>query len=422
MRRRGMQLAVNGRSRRHFVVGGLAGAVGLAGLVSGLGPPVAPQALPLTRPGPAPKRRHPGPRAADGRYAAHDHMSLRLSWWVVLSVVVALAASWALLASQDAVAQTPTDESPRTTESSPMLEGNDRQVPRDERGDESGAAAADEDSAPLLEIILTLGVLLLVLAFGMSVHPRGRRAPKRLRERLSVLWEPSPLYRAAEVPGSAPSGLVSKASAAAKRSNRADLEKKRSSPDKAKRLPTPKKPPRKPAKPAGAVKPQRIPKPPRPGKPSAGAKSPAALKLTKPAPSAKPGTSTRVKRPANAATRRRVQSRSHRVELRPVDERSPRVADTQLTRRTVTCSIFGWRDGEVADFYAVAFGLQGRDWILERSPQFSWPTGDVPAEAYVAHAKLVDALVREGWRPVGNEGAWYRQRFERAIEPVSGRA
>jgi hypothetical protein len=88
----------------------------------------------------------------------------------------------------------------------------------------------------------------------------------------------------------------------------------------------------------------------------------------------------------------------------------------------VTCSIFGWRDGEVADFYAVAFGLQGRDWILERSPQFSWPTGDVPAEAYVAHAKLVDALVRDGWRPVGSEGAWYRQRFERALEPVSGGA
>ena len=88
----------------------------------------------------------------------------------------------------------------------------------------------------------------------------------------------------------------------------------------------------------------------------------------------------------------------------------------------MTCSIFGWRDEEVADFYAVAFGLQGRDWIVERSPRFLWPAGDVPEEAYEAHATLVDALVRAGWRPVGKEGAWYRQRFERAIEPVSERA
>ena len=85
---------------------------------------------------------------------------------------------------------------------------------------------------------------------------------------------------------------------------------------------------------------------------------------------------------------------------------------------TVTCSIFGWRDGEVADFYAVAFGLQGRDWIVERSPRFLWPAGDVPHEAYEAHATLVEALVRAGWHPTGYEGAWYRQRFERPIEPV----
>ena len=41
------------------------------------------------------------------------------------------------------------------------------------------------------------------------------------------------------------------------------------------------------------------------------------------------------------------------------------------------------------------------NWIVERSPRFRWPAGDVPAEAYLAHATLVDALVREGWRPTG---------------------
>jgi hypothetical protein len=192
------------------------------------------------------------------------------------------------------------------------------------------------------------------------------------------------------------------------------------SPAKAKRLPIPKKPPEKPAKPAGAVKPQRI-KPPRSGKPSEVAKPPAALKPAKPAPAPKPEPSARVQAPVKAPTRRRTRSPSHRAELRPVDEQSPLVADPLPTGRTVTCSIFGWRDGEVADFYAVAFGLQGRDWIVERSPRFLWPAGDVPDEAYEAHATLVDALVRAGWRPTGYEGAWYRQRFERAIEPVSER-
>jgi hypothetical protein len=358
-------------------------------------------------------------------------MSPLLSRWQVFLVVVALAASWALLTSPSAAAQTPTElweEYPLAPETDPAQSGNDGEEPREERGDgapapgdESDAAAADEDSSPLLGITLTLGVLLLVLAFGMGVHPRDWRMPKGLRERFSGLWEPSPLYAAADVPRRAPPGSVSKTSVGAKRSNGADVVKKPSSPAKAKRLPIPKKPPAKPAKPAGAVKPQRISKPPRSGKPSEVAKPPGALKLPKPAPAAKPGPSARVKAPSKAPTPRRTRSPSHRAELRPVDEQSPPAADPLPTGRTVTCSIFGWRDGEVADFYAVAFGLQGLDWIVERSPRFLWPAGDVPDEAYEAHATLVDSLVRAGWRPTGYEGAWYRQRFERAIEPVSER-
>jgi hypothetical protein len=214
---------------------------------------------------------------------------------------------------------------------------------------------------------------------------------------LNAFWEPSPLYWA-EVPQWVPPEPVSQQLVWAKPSGRGDGGNKPSSPPKVKRLPIPKKPAGKPAKPAGAVKPRKISKPSPAGKPSGGAKSPGALKLAKPGPLAKP---------------RRTRSPSRRAELRPVDELSPGAR--------VTCSIFGWRDGEVADFYAVAFGLQGRDWIVERSPRFLWRAGDIPDEAYEAHATLVDALVGAGWRPTGYEGAWYRQCFERAIDPLSKR-
>jgi hypothetical protein len=354
-------------------------------------------------------------------------MSRLLSRWRVLLVVVALAASWAIVSGQAAVAQTPTvlwEEYPLVPETEPTRGGNDREEAREGGGDGVPApadetAAADEDSFPLLGAIAALGLLLLVLAFGMGVHRRDW-VPNGLRERLSALWEPSPLYAAADVPPRAPPGSVSKAPGGSKRPKGTEVAKP-SSPAKAKRLPLPKKPPGKPAKPAGAAKPQRISKPPRSGKPSEAAKPPGAPKLPKPAPAAKPGPSARVKPPTKAPTRRRTRSRSHRATLRPVDEQSPLVADPLPSGRTVTCSIFGWREGEVADFYAVAFGLQGRDWIVERSPRFHWPAGDFPDEAYEAHATLVDALVRAGWRPTGYEGAWYRQRFERVIEPVSAR-
>jgi hypothetical protein len=337
---------------------------------------------------------------ADGR----SRRGALVGWSRLLLVVVALAASCALLFSQAAAAQqTPTE----------LWEGNPLVSEAGPAQDESEAAAEDVSSVPFLGIILTLCLLLLVLAFGMGVHHRDW-VPKGLRERWSGLWEPSPLYAAAEALRRAPSGSISKAPPGAKGS-RADAAKKPSRPARAKALPGPMKPPGKPAKPARAVKPKSIPKP------SQGAKSPGALKPTKPAPWTKPRPSARVKPPAKAPTRRGTKGPSRRAELRPVSEQPPPAADSLPTERTVTCSIFGWRDGKIADFYAVAFGLQGHNWIVERSPRFLWSAGDVPAEAYEAHATLVDALVRAGWRPTGYDGAWYRQRFERAIEPVPER-
>ena len=167
----------------------------------------------------------------------------------------------------------------------------------------------------------------------------------------------------------------------------------------------------KPVKPAGVVKPQKALKPGA-AKSSEAAKPPGAVK---PARSAKPKPPTRMKPGAKPHPGRGKRSPRDRTELRTVDGQALRVAHAP-TRRKLTCSIFGWRDEWVADFYAVAFGLQGRDWIVERSPKFLWLGEETPGEAYEAHEILVEALLRAGWRRVGNDGAWYRQRFERSIE------
>jgi hypothetical protein len=104
------------------------------------------------------------------------------------------------------------------------------------------------------------------------------------------------------------------------------------------------------------------------------------------------------------------------LEPAPARDEPQRVATETLVETKLTCSIFGWRDGTQADFYALASGLQGHDWIVDRSPRFEWLVGDLPVEAYEAHAMLVDALVRAGWRHAGSEGVWYRQRFERPVD------
>jgi hypothetical protein len=177
--------------------------------------------------------------------------------------------------------------------------------------------------------------------------------------------------------------------------------------------------PSKPGKPAAHRKPSRTkpsaPKPQAPAKPRA-SKPAGAAKPQKPPRPAKPKPATRKKPRAQRHPRAVERTPSFRTVPRAVDERASRAAP-ERTERKLTCSIFGWRDGRVADFYAVASGLQGRDWIVERSPPFEWLAGEPPAAAYEAHATLVNALLRAGWRPVGSEGAWYRQRFEL---PVAG--
>jgi hypothetical protein len=218
----------------------------------------------------------------------------------------------------------------------------------------------------------------------------------------------------------------------------------------------PAKPKPPPAKPAGAGKPSaavRAPKPARPakpkpppakpagaGKPSAAVSAPKPAKPAKPKPppakpagAGKPSAAVSAPKPARPAKsapqemprvtrlpRTRERSPGARTRLRSVREQSRPHAAVAPARKKLQCSIFGWRDGQIADFYAVAWGLQGHNWVVERSPRFEWVAGETPPAAYQAHAVLVAALRRSGWRPVGDEGAWYRQRFEREIDPPGG--
>jgi hypothetical protein len=355
-------------------------------------------------------------------------------------VVLALAVGWALAAGPVAVAQqtqTPTElweeyplapepDRSQSTDTSQPPDGSRGDAPA--RGDESGSAASDDGSFPLVPVVLALYLLLLVLALGVGLLLRRARVPGGLRGRFDAIRNalPQPNLAAAAIPrqprevtkmpGSPlPSADRSKGSDGAGKPPRAPKPK---SPTAAR------KPPTKPAKPPGAVKLEKLPKPIGPSKPGGAAKPPerakpaGAARGPKPARLAKPKPPARIK--PRTQTRSDKRSASPRPELRPVEEQ-PSVAQREPSRRTLTCAIYVWRDGHVADFYAVAFGLQGRDWIFERSPRFLWPAEDAPDEAYVAHAILVNALVRAGWRLVGREGAWYRQVFERAIEPASER-
>lgn len=170
--------------------------------------------------------------------------------------------------------------------------------------------------------------------------------------------------------------------------------------------PPPKPPP--PAKPPKLVRPAKPPRPAKTPKPERPAKP---VRDDRPRPT--PKTPASVSRLEDV----RLSPEKPYEETEPGPGRLQLVDAATLTGPKLTCSIFGWRDGAVADFYALAVGLQGHEWVVDRSPPFEWPAGDYPPEAREAHASLVEALIEDGWRPVATESAWYRQHFER---PVGG--
>jgi hypothetical protein len=341
-------------------------------------------------------------------------MSLRLHRSRFALVAVALAAAGALVCGDAAVAQqpqTPTelwDEYPLNPEHEPSQPVDDPPQLPDSNGDdgpalgkESNTAGTNEDAFPLLQVVIALGVLLLgVVWMGVLMRHRlteGVRArfgaPRNLsqrdRPRPVAGRRPTPdlIKESRRNPQPVPSAAVRKPSEVARESGKPPKPKAPSAAGKKHST----------RKPTGAAKPVKPVKPPRPSRP------------TKPKPPA-PKKPVVVHLPTA-----RERSPTSRTGRGAVNEQPTPVAAGVPAERKLTCSIFLWRGVRFAGFFARASAPQGRQWIVERSPRFEWHAGDTPAEAYDAHAILVDALLRAGWRSVGREGVWYRQRFELSV-------
>jgi hypothetical protein len=343
-------------------------------------------------------------------------------------------------------------------------------------GDGGGGAAAatDEGRFPLLLVFVGLLALLLVLIPGLGIWVHGRSAGS-LRDRIRAVRLPSlpdvsrPVHAVSRLRKGfledrsrrlwSPAMSASRQQGAtlgprpapgpggpARATDKPAPSKPKARPAAQKKKPPAHKPP--PAKPQQAAKPQRAAKPvqaakprqatkprqaakrPRTAKSQPAAKAPQGAKPQQAAKPQKPKRPTKRKRPADqrapaapmkpalteALTPVPPVRKKTALEPAPVRDEPQPVATETLVEAKLTCSIFGWRDGTQADFYALASGLQGHDWIVDRSPRFEWLVGDLPVEAYEAHAMLIDALVRAGWRHVGSEGVWYRQRFERPVD------
>jgi hypothetical protein len=356
---------------------------------------------------------------------------------IVLATASAFACAGAALAQQP---QTPTelweeyplapDEDRSAPDEDRSTPGSDAPQPRDP-SDEGAppvggdAGAVEDEPFPLLQIILALG-LLLGVAFGVGALMR----PQWARERFGAVRGASLGYRPRPVDvsprprteflvqGTRPRPRREPASPAVDPGKRPEARKQPAKPPKPTTPPPAHKnlsghePP--PAKRSRPAKPRRPAKWAGDAKPPGGARPAGAAKSLV---AAKPGGAVKRPKAGRPVKRKPPIPRTFAAERQPgtpQETPNPRPAE-----RNLTCSIFGWRSGRVADFYALASGLQGRDWIVERSPRFEWLAGDTPDEAYEAHAILVNALLRAGWRSVGTEGAWYRQRFERPVEGPS---
>jgi hypothetical protein len=392
--------------------------------------------------------------------------------WLLVALV--LAAATALVWSDIAVAQQsepPTQLweqyplEPEKDSPQPASGGAQGSDPRSDGapvgGDDGGAAATtDGEGFPLQPIVVALAVLLLFLLPSVGIWAYGRHVPGatlperlrgglnrvpvalggfrgspaadrprsvRLRERIGAVRRPSLLDWSRPEPTAR--GLQLSFSGygshsrhpSAEPTGREDERERRpepvsESPDLAGARDKPARP-RRPKVRAPAQK-QRLAQKPRPAKPPQPAKPPKPVRPAKPVRSAEHAASPVPKRPVSGPPpKHKPTPKKVRGEKGRGRGQRQLVDAGTLTERKLTCSIVWLRDGPVSDFYALAIGLQGHDFVVGRSPEFEWLGGDVPAEAREAHAILVDALVRDGWRPVGSEGAWYRQRF---VRPVGG--
>lgn len=78
--------------------------------------------------------------------------------------------------------------------------------------------------------------------------------------------------------------------------------------------------------------------------------------------------------------------------------------------RSEICAISWWRGDAKSQFYAQAVGVDGRKYIVARSPMFHWRRPDPPTKtngALAAHRTLVKKLREEGWEPASPTELWY---------------
>ena len=360
-------------------------------------------------------------------------MTMLLPRFCFLLAAITLAAAGGLVHGETALAQQPRnptelwEQYPLDSEQERSPSENEAPSSRDtsERapavGNDSEGATTDGELFPLLPIVVALSVIFLGVSIGAGVLARNRQAPERLRERFGatrqVVGGSRRLHFAAGLPAGPPEPLAQIANPPTDKNlsehkspplPKLSTRPKRPPPGNAPRVAKPVSPtePVKPARPVPAksakaskpvgvpspAKARKPPKPPRPSKP-------------------KPGAPRTFGVGPNPARRERIPNLS--LAGAPRNQHSPSRAAGPSAQRNLVCSIFGSRNGRFADFYALAAGAGGRQWIVRRSPWFEWLAGEPPAEAYEAHDILVDELLRDGWRLVGVEGAWYRQRFER---------
>jgi hypothetical protein len=358
-----------------------------------------------------------------------------------LLAVIVVAAAGTLVQGETALAQKPRNPT-ELWEEYPLDSEQQRSPPQNEAppsGDTSKrtpvvrnaneGTTTDEEFLPLIPIVVALSVILLGICVGVGVLARNPRLRERFDATRGVVGRSRSLYSARGVrPG--PAGTVAQVPTPPADGNlsKRKLPPAAKPPTRLKR-PSPGKPPK--TKPATSTEPVKQAKP-LPAKSMkagklAGTAGPAKSKTPKRPPKAKkppkPAQPTKPKprgatKSLDAEPGRSARERATDLFLvrRPSSHQAPSRPTGPSDEKKLTCSIFGSRNDRIADFYALASGTPGREWIVERSPSFEWLAGEPPAEAYEAHAILVDQLQREGWRLVGVEGAWYRQCFELPVD------
>lgn len=165
------------------------------------------------------------------------------------------------------------------------------------------------------------------------------------------------------------------------------------------------------AKPKRAARHPVAAPPPKPkARKTAASKPPAAKDVEPPKPKPKAASNSATSKPQASPAPKPKPSPARKS----ARKERPRLVDAKVLHRPAeTCVTVWWREGTRSDFYAIATGANGREYIAARSPEFEWVGGDVPPEAALAHHLLVVMLADDGWRPVDTEGPWYRRRFER---------